>query len=585
MEEIEDGDTMQMIELTHTERIPVNQPYSPAAHNPCGAWCCLFGLVCRNCRGRHSKTTRSDTKSQKGALRNAVTQAALIIVELPTIFWWIFWIQTLSSFVYFSTAMQLTTFIVDDLHHPASEASWVYASYGIISGVWSFVAGLVVDHTGPIAVMIASSLFVFAGRVMLVLCKLVLPSSWTIWVAMCVFAALGDGSISVTYRSLVTHIFVEHPRKRKIVFALLYASINIGAMCAGMTVELMKYSALRIDVTTEERVIGSNHLLFAFLSIVALINVGLVLAASRQGRALLEFMKQKEVERSLRKQSHLASSSSSDSSLSDTDSGEYGSDTEIKAAVIDAVIAKRRPACLDILAIFKSAPIYRFILLNFFCIGVRSIFRYMDTLMPLVLRRVYGPDVPFGSLYAIDPILLIFLAPIVQTLISKLSPMRWIMVGMWLSAFAPLWMTLATPHTWGLLGVILFAVTFAIGEAFWSPRLDDYAAEVAKPQQIGTFMATVVPVGFLAKVFVGFITNWLFDRHCSATHETCDMASIWGYVAGISAVLSPLMVTLFYDIIYDPNVRRKWNKRAIERAVLHLNPLSIHNAHTDTDDD
>lgn len=557
---------------------PVEQPdVMPLPHSYCSCfltccWLCrLAGLYNRRAKGSHVEHPEKRKSTRRGAMRRAINKVITSIVKLPPLFWWLIAIYMLASFVYFSTILQLTTLVGIDLDYGTEVATRVYSVYGIISGVCTFVMGILVDRFGAGVIVIVSSVFMLMGRVILTMCGLVLPS-WTVWIGIAVCAAIGDGAIFVACRATVTYMFMKHPHQRKIAFALLYASQNVGAMIAGVGID----ASMRILRNFPGWPMPISHSIMGIATLASvatlICTIVLVVKLKHQKKQHHHYRHATPANASSRLSS--ASESASDSTSGSGNDEDGASDEE-----------RHRPkSCATVFSIFKEAAIYRFLVLNLFCVGVRSIFRYMDTIFPLVLRRVFGPDVPVGSLYAIDPLFIIFLAPLIQALIAEFSPMRWIVVGMWISALSPMLLAFATPEKLGLVGVILFGIVFAIGEAFWSPRLDDYASEVAKPSQIGVFMASIVPFGFVAKLMVGFVSNSLLTQYCPTdaahSHIACDTSAIWGLIAGITAVISPLMLTLFYDVVYDPTVRRHWSFRYAQRAVLNLGPRRIYDSYS-----
>ena len=119
-------------------------------------------------------------------------------------------------------------------------------------------------------------------------------------------------------------------------------------------------------------------------------------------------------------------------------------------------------------------------------INVRQIFRHLDATWPKYMIREFGPDVPKGTIYAINPILIIVLVPIVSATTSHIDPLVMIHAGSYISAASVFWLVLA-PHS--INASILFMIFLSVGESVWSPRLNDYTVSVSEEGREGTYMA------------------------------------------------------------------------------------------------
>lgn len=119
-------------------------------------------------------------------------------------------------------------------------------------------------------------------------------------------------------------------------------------------------------------------------------------------------------------------------------------------------------------------------------INVRQIFRHLDATWPKYMIREFGPDVPKGTIYAINPILIIVLVPIVSATTSHIDPLVMIHAGSYISAASVFWLVLA-PQS--INASILFMIFLSVGESVWSPRLNDYTVSVSEEGREGTYMA------------------------------------------------------------------------------------------------
>ena len=147
-----------------------------------------------------------------------------------------------------------------------------------------------------------------------------------------------------------------------------------------------------------------------------------------------------------------------------------------------------------------------------------------------------------GKLYAINPIIIIFLVPVMTSVTAKMHAYKVILVGSFVSAASVLFMGIGEGVVW----IVLFQVFLSFGEALWSPRLYDYTANVAPPGRVTSYMAfSKVPM-FFAKVAAGPITGILLANLCPG--EGARNTELMWILVGASTMLSP--ITLFLG--------RKW---------------------------
>lgn len=116
-----------------------------------------------------------------------------------------------------------------------------------------------------------------------------------------------------------------------------------------------------------------------------------------------------------------------------------------------------------------------------------EVFRYLDALFPKYLIREIGPHVLYGSVIALDPLLILLLVPVIGVVTAnKVSSLHMIIFGCAITAVSPFWLTLG--HA-SYTTSILFIVTLSFGEACWSPRLYEFTMRVAEPGREGTYTA------------------------------------------------------------------------------------------------
>eukprot|EP00957_Ditylum_brightwellii_P165668 12611984-Ditylum_brightwellii.AAC.1 len=131
--------------------------------------------------------------------------------------------------------------------------------------------------------------------------------------------------------------------------------------------------------------------------------------------------------------------------------------------------------------------------------------------------REFGPSTPKGTIYSINPALIIILVPIVQAATRDVNPL------------------------------VMIHYVLSIGEAIWSPRLYDYTMSISKEGREGTYMALSSAPLFLAKLPVGFMSGYLLQKYCPEEGER-NSKMMWLIIA-LSTVASPILLTVFWGYV------------------------------------
>lgn len=123
----------------------------------------------------------------------------------------------------------------------------------------------------------------------------------------------------------------------------------------------------------------------------------------------------------------------------------------------------------------RSPTFWRFSGLCLLLVNLNSIYRYLDALFPTYLIRSFGPNVPKGMLYSINPFMIILLTPLVAALFRTAKNYNMIKWGGYGTALSPLWLV-ASNSLWA---AGLFVVTLSLGECIWAPRVYNYTMSIA----------------------------------------------------------------------------------------------------------
>jgi MFS family permease len=182
----------------------------------------------------------------------------------------------------------------------------------------------------------------------------------------------------------------------------------------------------------------------------------------------------------------------------------------------------------------------RFLFFIFMLLPVRTLFAHQWLTMPEYILRAYPQNVADRMEWLvnwINPLIIFFGVPILTALTRRVHVYTMMVIGTLVSA-APTFLLCAGPHL-GLL--IAYFVVFSIGEALWSARFLEYAAELAPPGRVAQFMGLANIPWLLAKGTTGFYSGYMLETFCAKGLPPDQLQTEWIWlVYGIFAMTTPL---------------------------------------------
>ena len=207
------------------------------------------------------------------------------------------------------------------------------------------------------------------------------------------------------------------------------------------------------------------------------------------------------------------------------------------------------------------------LLVFFLLIGfLKAIFLQMDYVFPKFGDRELGLHAPVGRLSAINSILIILLVPIIGALTQKFAAYRMVVIGGTICAAGVFIMALPTDwfqpaangafgqwlgHSYlGVHGAIhpyyvmsaFYLAIFSIGEAFYSPRVYEYAAAIAPPGQEASYGALAYLPFLVGKLLVG-CAGWLLAAFCP--EQGPRHSGIMWLIFALAASVAPIGLLVF----------------------------------------
>jgi MFS family permease len=218
------------------------------------------------------------------------------------------------------------------------------------------------------------------------------------------------------------------------------------------------------------------------------------------------------------------------------------------------------------------------ILAFFLLIGfLKAIFLQMDYVFPKFGDRVMGAHAPVGKLANINALLIIVLVPTIGALTQRFAAYRMVVIGgaicaagVFIMALPPAWFVPASNsfagqwlgHIYlGLEGAInpyyimaaLYLAVFSVGEAFYSPRVYEYAAAIAPKGQEASYGALAYLPFLIGKLLVG-TAGWILAAFCPAQGPRRP-AMMW-LIFALAASVAPLGLLVFRRYIRVPEAGR-----------------------------
>jgi hypothetical protein len=246
------------------------------------------------------------------------------------------------------------------------------------------------------------------------------------------------------------------------------------------------------------------------------------------------------------------------------------------------ILATVRASAAETIDLFKrllgQSAFFR-LLVFFLLIGfLKAIFLQMDYVFPKFGDRELGLNAPVGKIAGINSIIIIFLAPVVGALTQKFSAYRMVVFGGAICAAGVFVMALPTnwfePLANGAFGdwlghgylrlhgaihpyyvmSALYLTVFSFGEAFYSPRVYEYAAAIAPKGQEASYGALAYIPFLIGKVLVG-TSGWLLAMFCPATGPR--RSDLMWLIFACAASVAPIGLLLFRSYIRVPEAGRE----------------------------
>ena len=432
----------------------------------------------------------------------------------PREIWFAFGIKILESLCYFSSVLVLMAFLTQEMGLDDVAAGTIFGIFSASMSFFMLFVGFIADSLGIKKALIVGLLIALAGRLSITFTT----EPWIVYPGL-FFLSVGFAYM-IPLVAAAVKLFSTR-KAQKYAFSWYYVVMNVGSFFAGISLDWLRgtftepvsFSLLGTDLT-----VRPLQMIFFVAVLSTLVSLFIVIFLIRaripdeeRGRG-----PQEEGE------------------------GETGDrcESDGKAAVNPESSDGERKSAWRVMREVTSEKIFWiFIVFIFLLVLVKMIFQYNHSLYPLYMERI-GLKEWTGRLYAINPLIVIFLVPVMTAVTGRMKGYNVIMAGSFVAAASVFFLGLGE----SILMVVLFQVVLSLGEAVYSPRVYDYTASIAPKGKEASYMAYSKAPMFFAKVGAGPITGLLLANLCPAEGDR-NTELMW-IIVGVSTMLSPITLLI-----------------------------------------
>ncbi len=417
----------------------------------------------------------------------------------PRELWLIFVATFLEYLGVFSFLVTLPLWLTSDYGMNDKTAGWWAATFSTVLSLFVFLVGAIADTAGIRRTLIIS----FALSAVTRLAMSLAPTPTLAIVSLMAFS-LAFATSGPVLQTAVNRASTK--QTRAFAFSLWYVSFNLaGAVVGPLVIDPTRHAFLGASGKLVKRMVTLPLLGPREMSAYsAIMGFGFVFAALA---ALVTLTLRRDFEHK-------------------TDADDVG-----KAA------AKKNPIAI-VLEVVSDRIFWRFVALLGLLALVKMMFQHMHFTWPKYVLRERGDGFPVGTVWSLNSLLILGLAPLGTALTRKRKPFEVLLVGAFISALSPFVLCFgsAMPFQIAMVGLL------TIGEALWSPRSYEYMVAVAPRGRESTYVALGALPYFLAKFLVGPTSGYLLTRFCPESGPR-EPALMWAAI-GATTILGPIGMVL-----------------------------------------
>jgi dipeptide/tripeptide permease len=419
------------------------------------------------------------------------------LLTAPRELWLIYLAKYLESLAYFSMTKMLVLWLSKDFGFSDMQAGWWVALFSSIVTLLTVAVGFVGDAWGFRRVLIVAFASAIGARALMALA----PSRTMAIVGL---MAITFGT-AATIPVMTTAVRRYTPaNSRSFGFSFYYVVMNIGSASAGFMIDW----ARGLFVVPGQKELVPRILVLPGLGPTKISAYGLVFLIGF-GCAVLALV----VSLFIRKDVDL----------------EHRADEKAESETGESPVKIAKE-------LFGEKPFHRFLLFVGLLAVVRLMFQHAFMTFPKYVTRELGAAYPFGKVWAINPIMIIILVPIVTALTRHRSAYSCIIAGAFISAMSPFVLCLGATNA----TVVAMVVVLSLGEALWSPRVYEYAAMIAPRGRESSYMGLSYLPLFVAKIVVGPLSGFLLAHY--VPEQAPRRSEIMWAIIGAMTLAGPILM-------------------------------------------
>jgi dipeptide/tripeptide permease len=414
----------------------------------------------------------------------------------PRELWIILLLKIVESCAYFAIALTFVTFLSLEFGYSDFEAGAAYGMWGVATSLFGLPMSFVMDRLGVRRALILGAALNVVGRSMMAAATEYVFASFVMFVLMPAGMALTIPVLLVAVKRYTT------PENRSLVYALFYTAMNVGALASGPFVDVM--NALFLDGTPVPFTVATRASSLRLIYLVsAALSVVYLLVAMFCVRNVYVDAHGNIVEGA----PPVASSTPNDNATVAVEEKHVSCGRWF----LQGIRSLGASALATLRAARHDPMFWRLVVVTSALTFVNLLFRHLDATLPKYLVRVFGPTVPYGSIYAINPLFIVIAAPVVTALTSDLDIYNVVVAGSAIAA-SSVWFIVIWPSS--LSAVSLFVLTLSLGEVLYSPPCYNIALSLSPNGREGAYTMLASAPLFLSKFLVGIMSGGLLDSYC-----------------------------------------------------------------------
>lgn len=464
-----------------------------------------------------------------GSCCSSITAAFKSLKGSPRELYLTLFLKVCDSFSYFALSQIIVIYLYTEFGLTDIQAGAAYGCWGAAITIWGLMTSFINDNIG-----VRKALLI--GYVITIISLIVMSTTTSLIVLfLCLFVFLPLGnSMGIPMLTIGIRRYTN-ATNRSFAYGVFYSCMNIGAALSGPLVDFFNIADTQSSNIGGNSISGNRMVIFSS-AIATCISLGTAFFFLREIR------------------------------VAETAQG-FDAESGATAKDVEDFKLQNKP-CMDTLRdLWKSPTFWRFLWLCLLLANLHAIFRYLDALFPTYLVRTFGPDVPKGSIYSINPAMIIVLTPLVAALAAHYEHYTMIKYGGFVTALSPFFLV-GSNTIWA---AICFVVMLSIGESIWSPRVYDYTMSVAPEGREASFSALATAPLFLAKIPVGILSGVLMETYIPVNGPQ-NPQMMWLIIA-LMTLTSPIAITIFESCVREPHTVQHKNSEDLRKVEDTPNPI------------